>query len=212
MSFLPSQLGCFSLSSQLGTEKELLLRKLKRWIYLKYLSYIANNRLLDNYTRLVNFKIIMLTIYYENWEIIKIGVPQTAQIPKLEGIFSKFPSQLRFGGEQLFWGTARGVLFFKCFKKDVYARRFFYNHIVNLLKIILNPYWWHLLCGIEYMIKTEFWAWKGLTTRKVVIGAYPINPMISKYSLWDLRKNVPIQNVTCVFGVSHKQYIENPEL
>ena len=54
---------------------------------------------------------IILTKYYENWEIIKKGVPQTAQISKLEWISSKFPSQLEIGGEQLFWGTAREVLF-----------------------------------------------------------------------------------------------------
>ena len=50
--------------------------------------------------------------------MIKKGVPQTAQISKLEWIFSKFPSQLEIGGEQLFWGTAREVLFipFRAYK------------------------------------------------------------------------------------------------
>ena len=35
------------------------------------------------------------------------GVPRTAQISKLESIFSKFPSQQESGGNTLFWGTAR---------------------------------------------------------------------------------------------------------
>ena len=43
--------------------------------------------------------------------IISKGVPQTAKISKLEQISSKSPSQLGFAGEQLLWGTARGVLF-----------------------------------------------------------------------------------------------------
>ena len=60
---------------------------------------------------LSNLEIIILTKYYENWEIIKKGIPQTANISKLEWIFSKFPSQLEIGGEQLFGGTAREVLF-----------------------------------------------------------------------------------------------------
>ena len=64
---------------------------------------------------LIKFEIIILNIYYENEEIIKKGVPQSAKISKLERIWSKFPSQLEFGGEQLFWGTARGVLF--CFER-----------------------------------------------------------------------------------------------
>ena len=46
-------------------------------------------------------------------KISKKGVPQSAKISKLEWICSKFPSQLEFGGEHLFGGTARGVLFFK---------------------------------------------------------------------------------------------------
>ena len=59
---------------------------------------------------LSNLEIILIK-YYENWEIIKKGVPQTAKISKLEWIFSKFPSQLEISGEQLFGGTAREVLF-----------------------------------------------------------------------------------------------------
>ena len=47
-SFCPSQLGSFSSSSQLGSEKEHLLRKLKCWIKIKYLSYLLNNSLLHN--------------------------------------------------------------------------------------------------------------------------------------------------------------------
>ena len=38
------------------------------------------------------------------------GAPQTAQISKLESIFSKDPSHLEFGGEHLFGGTAHEVL------------------------------------------------------------------------------------------------------
>ena len=38
------------------------------------------------------------------------GVLQTAKISKLEQNFSNSPSQLEFGGEHLFWGTAREVL------------------------------------------------------------------------------------------------------
>ena len=60
---------------------------------------------------LINFEIIILFTFCENKQIIKKGVPQTAQISKLEWIFSKFPSQLEIGGEHLFWETARGVLF-----------------------------------------------------------------------------------------------------
>ena len=59
---------------------------------------------------LSNLEIIILNRYYENQEILKKCVPQTAQMSKLEWIFSKFPSQLETGGEQLFWGTAREVL------------------------------------------------------------------------------------------------------
>ena len=43
--------------------------------------------------------------------MINKGVPQSVKISKLEWISSKFPSQLEFGGEHLFWGTAREVLF-----------------------------------------------------------------------------------------------------
>ena len=60
----------------------------------------------------INFEIILLTIYCENFKIITRGVPQTAQMSKLEGIFSKFPSQLEIGGEHLIWGTAREVPFY----------------------------------------------------------------------------------------------------
>ena len=58
---------------------------------------------------LMNFEIIILTIYYENKEN-KKGVPQTAQIHKLESIFTKFPSQFECGWEHILRGTARGVL------------------------------------------------------------------------------------------------------
>ena len=58
-----------------------------------------------------NFELIILPNYYENLENIEKGVPQTAKISKLEQNFSKSPSQLEFGGEHLFWGTAREVLF-----------------------------------------------------------------------------------------------------
>ena len=61
---------------------------------------------------LSNLEIIILTKYYEKWYIIQKGVSQTAKISKLEWIFSKFPSQLEIGGEQLFGGTAREVLFY----------------------------------------------------------------------------------------------------
>ena len=60
---------------------------------------------------LIKFEMIVHNIYYENEEIIKKGVPQSTKISKLEWICSKSPSQLEFGGEQLFGGTARGVLF-----------------------------------------------------------------------------------------------------
>ena len=64
----------------------------------------------------INFEITILNIYYENEEIIKKGVPQSAKISKLEWISSKFPSQLEFGGEHLFRGTAREVLFYSLFR------------------------------------------------------------------------------------------------
>ena len=41
----------------------------------------------------------------------KKNFTKAAQISKLELTISTFPSQLKKGGEQLFWGTARGVLF-----------------------------------------------------------------------------------------------------
>ena len=59
----------------------------------------------------MNFQIKILVSCYENSENIEKGVPQTAKISKLEQNFSKSPSQLEFGGEHLFWGTAREVLF-----------------------------------------------------------------------------------------------------
>ena len=58
-----------------------------------------------------HFELIVLAHYYKNEENIEKGVPQTAKISKLERIFSKSPSQLELGGEHLFWGTAREVLF-----------------------------------------------------------------------------------------------------
>ena len=61
---------------------------------------------------LINFQIKIFASYYENSENIEKGVPQTAKFSKLEQNFSKSPSQLEFGGEHLFWGTAREVLFF----------------------------------------------------------------------------------------------------
>ena len=67
---------------------------------------------------LINFQIKILASCDKNSEYIEKGVPQTAKISKLERIFSKSPSQLEFGGEQLFWGTARGVLF-NILQKDV---------------------------------------------------------------------------------------------
>ena len=60
---------------------------------------------------LSNLEIIILTKHYEKWEIIQKGVPHTAKISRLKWMFSKFPSQLEIGGEQLFGGTAREVLF-----------------------------------------------------------------------------------------------------
>ena len=60
---------------------------------------------------LINFQIKILASSYENSENIEKGVPQTANISKLEQNFSKSPIQLEFGGEHLFWGTAREVLF-----------------------------------------------------------------------------------------------------
>ena len=59
----------------------------------------------------MNFQIKILVSCYENSENIEKGVPQTAKISKLEQNFFKSPSQLEFGGEHLFWGTAREVLF-----------------------------------------------------------------------------------------------------
>ena len=63
---------------------------------------------------LSNLEIIILTKYYEKWEIIQKGVPHTAKISKLKWNYSKFPSQLEISGEQLFGGTAREVLFVQC--------------------------------------------------------------------------------------------------
>ena len=60
---------------------------------------------------LINFQITILASCHENSENTEKGVPQTAKISKLEPNFSKYPSQLEFGGEHLFWGTAREVLF-----------------------------------------------------------------------------------------------------
>ena len=51
--------------------------------------------------------------------IILKGVPETAQISKLECIFSTFPSQLEFAGEHLLFGTAREVLFTKGFQFQI---------------------------------------------------------------------------------------------
>ena len=61
--------------------------------------------------RLIYLQITILAPCYENSENIEKGVPQTAKISKLEQNFSQSPSQLEFGGEHLFWGTAREVLF-----------------------------------------------------------------------------------------------------
>ena len=61
--------------------------------------------------KLINFKIIMLTKYCETQDIIK-RCSSNCSNPKLELIFSKSPSQLEIGGEHLFGGTAREVLFF----------------------------------------------------------------------------------------------------
>ena len=66
---------------------------------------------------LIKFETIIFNVYYENEEIIEKSVPQSAKISKLERIFSKFPSQLEFGGEHLFWGTAREVLFIYCYRR-----------------------------------------------------------------------------------------------
>ena len=48
----------------------------------------------------------------------KTSVPQTAQISKLERIFSKSPRQIEIGGEHLFWGIARlfvlSTKYFQC--------------------------------------------------------------------------------------------------
>ena len=83
---------------------------------------------------------IIIKIYYENEEIIKKGVPQSAKISKLEWISSNFPSQLEFGGEPLFWGTAREVLFsyVKLNRQSWICDRFsiaFQLHLCNLWMI-----------------------------------------------------------------------------
>ena len=62
---------------------------------------------------MIYYEIIIINTHNENEEMIKKGVPQSAKISKLEGISSKFPSQLEFDGEHRFWGTAREVLFKK---------------------------------------------------------------------------------------------------
>ena len=49
----------------------------------------------------VIFWIIILNIYYENYEIIKIAVVQTSKISQLERIVSKFPSKQEIGIELL---------------------------------------------------------------------------------------------------------------
>ena len=62
----------------------------------------------------------------------KKGVPQTAKISKQERISSKSPSQLGFVGEQLFWGTARGVLFFTISKDQIFKIR--HNKLLQYLQ------------------------------------------------------------------------------
>ena len=51
---------------------------------------------------LINFEIIILNIYYENEEIIKKGVPQSANISKLEWICSKFQASWNMVGNTFF--------------------------------------------------------------------------------------------------------------
>ena len=72
---------------------------------------------------LINIEIIIINICYENKEMIQKDVPQSAKISKLEWISSKFPSQLKFGGERISWGTARKVLFVKRYVGDYFKNR-----------------------------------------------------------------------------------------
>ena len=94
---------------------EHLLRNLKCWILLNYLSFIANNSLLDKHKLSISHTIT------KNKKLSKTGVPQTTQISKLEIIFSKFPSKLEFDGKHMFlrndlWGALqiRRINIIKC--------------------------------------------------------------------------------------------------
>ena len=94
-------------------------------------------------------EIIILTIYYgklRNYQ--KKGVPQTTQISKLEWNFSKFPSQLEIGGEHLFWGTAREVLF-----NTVYIFPFMIAMLFTIFIFFLNC--WRLSKKIQFICKTH---------------------------------------------------------
>ena len=64
----------------------------------------------------------MMTIstYCENIEIIERNILQTALISKLDNIFSEFPSKLKIGGEPLFGGITRAVLFNTLFKLYIF--------------------------------------------------------------------------------------------
>ena len=68
------------------------------------------------------------------------GVPKTSKISKLERNFWKFPSQLEFGGEHLFWGTAREVLFKSAFKRT------FKTCIEEMVHFIVRQASWRVEC------------------------------------------------------------------
>ena len=159
-SFFPSKLGCFSFSSQLGRRKGTHFAKIEMLNITKLsIIYCVWQFIIQLQAVLIKFEITIFNIYYENDEIIKKGVPQSAKISKLEWISWKFPSQLEFGGEQLFWGTAREVLFFISFKKWPYnciSSEHCWN--LNTKTFPLNNWMKHqLIFGIlKYLINQVF--------------------------------------------------------
>ena len=61
-----------------------------------------------------NLQLIILISYFRIKKLSKklfLFCFSKCKISKLERMFWKSPSQLRFAGEHLLWGTARGVLF-----------------------------------------------------------------------------------------------------
>ena len=63
------------------------------------------------HSSLINFEIIIITSCYGNYEKFQKGVPLTSKISMLEMIFSKIPRKLELDSKDLFWATAREVLF-----------------------------------------------------------------------------------------------------